>query len=114
MLTAEVAGRHRATAASCATRTVPVTAIVEQKDASEAQRAITEINSGVFAFDAKLLAEALSKVTTDNAQGEEYLTDILAILRQAGHRVGASAAGDHREIAGDQQPGAVGARRAGC
>jgi bifunctional UDP-N-acetylglucosamine pyrophosphorylase / glucosamine-1-phosphate N-acetyltransferase len=77
-----------------------VAAIVEQKDADEAQRAIREINSGVFAFDAKLLAEALSKVTTDNAQGEEYLTDTLSILRRAGHRVGAAVAGDHQEIAG--------------
>ncbi|MET9495021.1 bifunctional UDP-N-acetylglucosamine diphosphorylase/glucosamine-1-phosphate N-acetyltransferase GlmU [Streptomyces sp. NPDC006552] len=77
-----------------------VTAIVEHKDATEAQRALTEINSGVFAFDGRLLAEALTKVRTDNSQGEEYLTDVLGILRAAGHRVGACVAGDHREIAG--------------
>ncbi|MFD4632046.1 bifunctional UDP-N-acetylglucosamine diphosphorylase/glucosamine-1-phosphate N-acetyltransferase GlmU [Streptomyces sp. NPDC058284] len=77
-----------------------VTAIVEHKDATEAQRAIREINSGVFAFDGRLLAEALGKVRTDNSQGEEYLTDVLGILREAGHRVGAAVAGDHREIAG--------------
>ncbi|MFC8007330.1 bifunctional UDP-N-acetylglucosamine diphosphorylase/glucosamine-1-phosphate N-acetyltransferase GlmU [Streptomyces olivaceus] len=77
-----------------------VTAIVEHKDASESQRAVREINSGVFAFDGRLLAEALGKVRTDNSQGEEYLTDVLSILREAGHRVGASVAGDHREIAG--------------
>ncbi|MGC0410136.1 bifunctional UDP-N-acetylglucosamine pyrophosphorylase/glucosamine-1-phosphate N-acetyltransferase [Streptomyces sp. SAI-195] len=77
-----------------------VTAIVEHKDASESQRAIREINSGVFAFDGQLLADALGKVRTDNSQGEEYLTDVLGILREAGHRVGASVAGDHREIAG--------------
>ncbi|NLU69971.1 bifunctional UDP-N-acetylglucosamine diphosphorylase/glucosamine-1-phosphate N-acetyltransferase GlmU [Streptomyces sp. HNM0574] len=77
-----------------------VTAIVEHKDASDAQRALREINSGVFAFDGRLLAEALGKVRTDNSQGEEYLTDVLGILRGAGHRVGASVAGDHREIAG--------------
>ncbi|HZF91262.1 bifunctional UDP-N-acetylglucosamine diphosphorylase/glucosamine-1-phosphate N-acetyltransferase GlmU [Streptomyces sp.] len=77
-----------------------VTAIVEHKDATEAQRVIREINSGVFAFDGRLLAEALGKVRTDNSQGEEYLTDVLGILREAGHRVGASVAGDHREIAG--------------
>lgn len=77
-----------------------VTAIVEHKDATEAQRAIREINSGVFAFDGALLADALKKVRTDNSQGEEYLTDVLGILREAGHRVGASVAGDHREIAG--------------
>ncbi|WAZ22250.1 bifunctional UDP-N-acetylglucosamine diphosphorylase/glucosamine-1-phosphate N-acetyltransferase GlmU [Streptomyces cinnabarinus] len=77
-----------------------VTAIVEHKDADEAQRAIREINSGVFAFDGALLSDALKKVRTDNSQGEEYLTDVLGILREAGHRVGASVAGDHREIAG--------------
>ncbi|MEU8522100.1 bifunctional UDP-N-acetylglucosamine diphosphorylase/glucosamine-1-phosphate N-acetyltransferase GlmU [Streptomyces sp. NPDC048577] len=77
-----------------------VTAIVEHKDASEAQRAVKEINSGVFAFDGRLLADALGKVRTDNSQGEEYLTDVLSILREAGHRVGASPAGDHREILG--------------
>jgi bifunctional UDP-N-acetylglucosamine pyrophosphorylase/glucosamine-1-phosphate N-acetyltransferase len=77
-----------------------VTAIVEHKDASEAQRAIREINSGVFAFDGKLLAQALGQVRTDNSQGEEYLTDVLGILRGAGHRVGAAVGGDHREILG--------------
>ncbi|MER8015504.1 bifunctional UDP-N-acetylglucosamine diphosphorylase/glucosamine-1-phosphate N-acetyltransferase GlmU [Streptomyces griseoluteus] len=77
-----------------------VTAIVEHKDATAEQRAIAEINSGVFAFDGRLLADALKQVRTDNSQGEEYLTDVLGILRAAGHRVGASVAGDHREIAG--------------
>ena len=77
-----------------------VTGIVEHKDATEAQRAIREVNSGVFAFDGRLLNEALGKVRTDNSQGEEYLTDVLGILREAGHRVGAAVAGDHREIAG--------------
>ncbi|WP_369247156.1 bifunctional UDP-N-acetylglucosamine diphosphorylase/glucosamine-1-phosphate N-acetyltransferase GlmU [Streptomyces sp. R41] len=77
-----------------------VTAIVEHKDASESQRAIRQINSGVFAFDGQLLADALGKVRTDNSQGEEYLTDVLGILREAGHRVGAAVAADHREIAG--------------
>ncbi|MFD5563247.1 bifunctional UDP-N-acetylglucosamine diphosphorylase/glucosamine-1-phosphate N-acetyltransferase GlmU [Kitasatospora griseola] len=77
-----------------------VAAIVEHKDASPAQLAISEINSGVFAFDAKLLAHALSLVGTDNSQGEEYLTDTLEILRREGHRVGAVVAADHREIVG--------------
>ncbi|BAU83812.1 UDP-N-acetylglucosamine pyrophosphorylase [Streptomyces laurentii] len=77
-----------------------VTEIVEHKDATDEQRAIREINSGVFAFDGALLADALRKVRTDNSQGEEYLTDVLGILRADGHRVGASVAGDHREILG--------------
>ncbi|MGW2541096.1 bifunctional UDP-N-acetylglucosamine diphosphorylase/glucosamine-1-phosphate N-acetyltransferase GlmU [Kitasatospora sp. NPDC001574] len=77
-----------------------VAAIVEEKDASDAQRAIDEINSGVFAFDAGLLVQALAEVTTDNSQGEEYLTDTLQILRKAGHRVGAVVAADYRDILG--------------
>jgi bifunctional UDP-N-acetylglucosamine pyrophosphorylase/glucosamine-1-phosphate N-acetyltransferase len=77
-----------------------VQAIVEHKDASDAQRAINEINSGVFAFDGKLLAEGLAEVRTDNSQGEEYLTDVLGILREAGHRVGAVVAADYRDILG--------------
>ncbi|WP_299540374.1 bifunctional UDP-N-acetylglucosamine diphosphorylase/glucosamine-1-phosphate N-acetyltransferase GlmU [uncultured Streptomyces sp.] len=77
-----------------------VTEIVEHKDASESVRAIREINSGVFAFDGALLADALGKLRTDNSQGEEYLTDVLSILREAGHRVGACVAADHREILG--------------
>lgn len=73
---------------------------MEHKDATDEQRAVREINSGVFAFDGRLLAEALGKVRTDNSQGEEYLTDVLGILRDAGHRVGASVTADHREILG--------------
>ncbi|MBT2468606.1 bifunctional UDP-N-acetylglucosamine diphosphorylase/glucosamine-1-phosphate N-acetyltransferase GlmU [Streptomyces sp. ISL-66] len=77
-----------------------VTGIVEHKDATDAQRAIREINSGVFAFVGALLADALGKVRTDNSQGEEYLTDVLGILREAGHRVGAAVGADHRQILG--------------
>ncbi len=66
-----------------------VVGIVEQKDADEAQRAITEINSGIYAFDAALLRAALREVGTDNAQGEKYLTDVLAIAHGQGRRVGA-------------------------
>ena len=63
--------------------------IVEHRDANESQRTITEINSGVYAFDARLLAESLAKLTTDNSQGEQYLTDVLEILRSEGHEVAA-------------------------
>jgi bifunctional UDP-N-acetylglucosamine pyrophosphorylase/glucosamine-1-phosphate N-acetyltransferase len=66
-----------------------VEGIVEQKDATDEQRAITEINSGIYAFDATVLVEALGKVGTDNVQGEKYLTDVLAIAREAGGRVSA-------------------------
>ncbi|OEV05316.1 bifunctional UDP-N-acetylglucosamine diphosphorylase/glucosamine-1-phosphate N-acetyltransferase GlmU [Streptomyces oceani] len=77
-----------------------VTAIVEHKDATEVERAVREINSGVFAFDGALLTSALGRLRTDNSQGEEYLTDVLGIVREDGHRVGAAVAGDHREIVG--------------
>jgi bifunctional UDP-N-acetylglucosamine pyrophosphorylase/glucosamine-1-phosphate N-acetyltransferase len=65
-----------------------VSAIVEEKDAAADERAVTEINVGMYAFDGALLDAALKKVTTDNANGEEYLTDVVTILRDAGHRVG--------------------------
>ncbi|MFG6194997.1 bifunctional UDP-N-acetylglucosamine diphosphorylase/glucosamine-1-phosphate N-acetyltransferase GlmU [Nonomuraea sp. JJY05] len=74
--------------------------IVEDKDASPEQRAIKEMNSGIYAFDGSLLADAVKRVSTDNAQGEEYLTDVLAILRGDGHRVGACVAGDFVEVEG--------------
>ncbi|RNE48552.1 bifunctional UDP-N-acetylglucosamine diphosphorylase/glucosamine-1-phosphate N-acetyltransferase GlmU [Corynebacterium alimapuense] len=77
-----------------------VTAIVEQKDADEATLDIDEVNSGVFAFDGQVLREALSQLNPDNAQGELYLTDVLAIARAAGHAVRAHQAPDAKELAG--------------
>ncbi|TDC92322.1 bifunctional UDP-N-acetylglucosamine diphosphorylase/glucosamine-1-phosphate N-acetyltransferase GlmU [Nonomuraea deserti] len=74
--------------------------IVEEKDADAGQRAIKEMNSGIYAFDGELLADAVKRVSADNAQGEEYLTDVLAILRGDGHRVGACVAGDFVEVEG--------------
>jgi len=61
--------------------------IVEQKDASPEEAAITECNSGFYCFDARALFEALAQVGSDNAQGEFYLTDVLAIARAAGRGV---------------------------
>ena len=66
-----------------------VAGIVEQKDATDAQREITEINSGLYAFDAVVLRKALTQVGTDNAQDEKYLTDVLGIVRSEGLRVSA-------------------------
>jgi bifunctional UDP-N-acetylglucosamine pyrophosphorylase/glucosamine-1-phosphate N-acetyltransferase len=66
-----------------------VAGIVEQKDATEAQREITEINAGLYAFDAAALRTALNQVGTDNAQGEKYLTDVLGIVSSQGLRVSA-------------------------
>jgi bifunctional UDP-N-acetylglucosamine pyrophosphorylase/glucosamine-1-phosphate N-acetyltransferase len=71
-----------------------VAGIVEQKDATDQQQAITEINSGIYAFDAQVLREALGQVGTDNAQGEKYLTDVLAIARATGGRVSAHVVDD--------------------
>ncbi|MDX8034776.1 bifunctional UDP-N-acetylglucosamine diphosphorylase/glucosamine-1-phosphate N-acetyltransferase GlmU [Lentzea sp. BCCO 10_0856] len=68
--------------------------IVEQKDASAAEQLINEINSGVYAFDAAVLRDGLSRLSTDNAQGELYLTDVLGIARGDGLRVGALIASD--------------------
>src|SRR3954463_4919865 len=66
-----------------------VAGIVEHKDADDAQRAVREINSGIYAFDAAVLADALGRIRTDNAQGEMYLTDVLSIARAEGRRVAA-------------------------
>ena len=74
--------------------------IVEEADATPAQRAIDEINSGCYAFDGALLADAIKRVSTGNAQGQEYLTDVVAIMRGDGHRAGAVLAGDPAEIQG--------------
>ncbi|HSF26392.1 MAG TPA: bifunctional UDP-N-acetylglucosamine diphosphorylase/glucosamine-1-phosphate N-acetyltransferase GlmU [Actinomycetes bacterium] len=71
-----------------------VAAIVEHKDATAEQRRIDEINSGIYAFDATVLAKLLPLVGTDNAQGEKYLTDVLALSREAGGRVAALTIGD--------------------
>lgn len=66
--------------------------IVEEKDATADERRITEVNSGVYAFDAATLRHALTQLDTDNAQGELYLTDVIGIAREAdrsvrGHRI---------------------------
>lgn len=75
-------------------------AIVEERDASADVRAINEINSGVYAFDAALLRGALSKLTSDNQQGEEYLTDVISLLRGAGETVAVEVAADQTEVLG--------------
>ncbi|GAA1086540.1 bifunctional UDP-N-acetylglucosamine diphosphorylase/glucosamine-1-phosphate N-acetyltransferase GlmU [Nocardiopsis composta] len=76
------------------------TEIVEHADADEAQRAVDEINSGMYAFDGALLARVVDRLSTDNAKGEEYITDAVAILRGDGHRVDAAPAEDWVEIQG--------------
>ncbi len=62
--------------------------IVEYKDATEAERAITLCNSGVLACDADLLADLVAGLTNDNAAGEYYLTDVIAAARAQGPQRG--------------------------
>ena len=77
-----------------------ITEIVEEADATPQQRAIKEVNSGVYAFEAGLLSGSLKRVPTDNARGEEYLTDVVAILRADGHHVASILEEDGREVFG--------------
>jgi bifunctional UDP-N-acetylglucosamine pyrophosphorylase/glucosamine-1-phosphate N-acetyltransferase len=71
-----------------------VTSIVEQRDATPEQAEITEINSGLYAFDAEVLRNALAKLSPENSQGELYLTDVLSLARADGLRVGALVCAD--------------------
>ncbi len=77
-----------------------VLAIVEQKDATPEQAQVHEINSGMFAFNAATLVDGLARLTTDNSQGEEYLTDVLEIAREDGRTVAAHKAADPDEMHG--------------
>jgi len=77
-----------------------VTAIVEARDATPKQRAITEINTGVYLVDAAFLRAALDEIAPNNAQGEYYLTDIVAIARARGMRILGWRASDAAEFAG--------------
>ena len=74
--------------------------IVEQRDADEAQRAIDEINTGIFVFRRSLLAPALRRLTPDNSQGELYVTDVVEVLADAGYQVVATMAADADETHG--------------
>lgn len=74
--------------------------IVEQKDATPEQLAITECNSGFYCFDAKALFSALEQVKSDNSQGEFYLTDVLEISRRANRPVLAWTVEDPTECLG--------------
>ncbi|RPF51200.1 bifunctional UDP-N-acetylglucosamine diphosphorylase/glucosamine-1-phosphate N-acetyltransferase GlmU [Aquisalibacillus elongatus] len=61
--------------------------IVEQKDANEEEKAVNEINTGVYCFDNELLFDALDHVSNDNSQGEYYLPDVLSIAKERGEKV---------------------------
>jgi len=85
-----------------------VTQIVEHKDALKIAEDtgdttivdITEINSGIYAFDGEVLGRTLAEVTTDNVQGEKYLTDVLELARAEGGRVATHVTGDLWEVEG--------------
>lgn len=114
---AELIDAHRSTAAGVTvlTTTVPnargygrilrtqdgsVIAIVEEADATPQQRAIREINSGVYAFDIGALRAALSRLSSNNAQHELYLTDAIAIIRADGRSVHAKNIEDATLVSG--------------
>ncbi|KUH69967.1 bifunctional N-acetylglucosamine-1-phosphate uridyltransferase/glucosamine-1-phosphate acetyltransferase [Mycolicibacterium novocastrense] len=114
---AELISTHntRPTAATVLTTTLPdptgygrilrtqdgeVMGIVEQADASPEQRAITEVNAGVYAFDATALRSALGRLSSDNAQQEQYLTDVVSIVRSDGLVVRAKHVDDSMLVAG--------------
>lgn len=77
-----------------------VQAIVEQKDASEAQRAICEGNTGILAVPGKRLGEWLGRLSNSNAQGEYYLTDVIAMAVADGLVVATETAADEMEVLG--------------
>ncbi|CAN5229618.1 bifunctional UDP-N-acetylglucosamine diphosphorylase/glucosamine-1-phosphate N-acetyltransferase GlmU [soil metagenome] len=77
-----------------------VTAIVEHKDATDAQRAIDEVNTGILCVETGFLVDALARLRNDNAQGEYYLTDIVADAVAHGMAVGAECVDDTDEVAG--------------
>jgi bifunctional UDP-N-acetylglucosamine pyrophosphorylase/glucosamine-1-phosphate N-acetyltransferase len=77
-----------------------VTAIVEQADATAAQQAVREVNSGVYAFDPDFLRAGLQRLRPVNAQGELYLTDLVALAVADGHRAGALRCADNWQVSG--------------
>jgi len=82
-----------------------VTGIVEQKDASPEERAIREINSGIYVFDAGNLFQGLRHLTTDNVQKEYYLTDVFRHFWRNNLPVSAVIADDPLEVGGINTPG---------
>ena len=78
--------------------------IVEDKDASEAQKALTEVNSGIYIFKTSSLLPHIYRLDNENAQGEYYLPDIIAMMIRAGGKVTASLSSDEGEFAGINTP----------
>ncbi|HKK01338.1 MAG TPA: NTP transferase domain-containing protein, partial [Desulfuromonadales bacterium] len=74
--------------------------IVEEKDATAKEKTLREINTGIYAFEAPFVFDALATVGRDNAQGEYYLTDVVAAAREAGRKVCALTVADSEETLG--------------
>ncbi len=74
--------------------------ITEEKDATDKERSITEVNSGTYVFKKEFLIPALEKLSSNNTQHEYYLTDIIGILHTEGRVIGAYAAEDYTDILG--------------
>ncbi len=77
-----------------------ISAIVEEKDTTEEQKEIKEINAGIYCFDIEELLAALEKIKPNNAQGEYYLTDVVQIMNEKGLKTGAVIVEDNTEILG--------------
>lgn len=77
-----------------------VKGIVEEKDTNDEQKAIKEINAGIYCFDIEALLEALKEIKPNNAQGEYYLTDVIEIMNSKGLKTGAVVVEDNTEILG--------------
>ena len=77
-----------------------ISAIVEEKDTTEEQKEIKEINAGIYCFDIEELLAALEKIQPNNAQGEYYLTDVIQIMNEKGVKTGAVIVEDNTEILG--------------
>lgn len=77
-----------------------VKGIVEEKDATEDQKKIQEINAGIYCFDVEVLLEALKEIKPNNSQGEYYLTDVIKIIGDKGLKTGAVIVKDNTEILG--------------
>lgn len=77
-----------------------ISKIVEEKDANLDEKAIKEINSGMYSFNGKALKYALSKIDNNNSQNEYYITDVISILNNEGYKVGVCLMDDPIEIYG--------------
>lgn len=74
--------------------------IVEEKDADEEEKRITEVNTGIYIFETPLVFDLLHSLSNDNAQGEYYLTDTVQMARDRGHRVCAVSVAERQEVIG--------------